>query len=209
MIEAVVPYRLGPCRRLLRRVRSVGRFQGDRIALATRGAVRRRTERRSSGICAWCAPVCLRHVRSFGPASHPIAGLSMTFPNSERSREVTKQERLTWRDLCGSGTATNPEIGGPAVNMLVCFYHLHARLWVQRAPGIPHALAIRGESFTHDSGASRRGNARCVLTSLRERLVHRSSTSEGGSDEAIHSFFPIAPWNLRFARNDVSRLFEN
>ena len=33
---------------------------------------------------------------------------------------------------------------------------LHTRLWVQRAPGIPHALISRGERFLHDSDASRR-----------------------------------------------------
>ncbi len=35
-----------------------------------------------------------------------------------------------------------------------------------------------------------------------ERLVRRSSTSEGGSDEAIHSFFSWRDGLLRFARND-------
>ena len=30
--------------------------------------------------------------------------------------------------------------GSPVVTMLVCFFHLHARLRVRRAPGIPCAL---------------------------------------------------------------------
>src|SRR5450759_3751016 len=39
---------------------------------------------------------------------------------------------------------TPGETGGPVVTMLVClFHHLHARLRVQRAPGVPHALFSR------------------------------------------------------------------
>jgi hypothetical protein len=50
--------------------------------------------------------------------------------------------------------------GEPVVTTLVCLLPiLHARLWVQRAPGIPHALYFRGEGFMHNSGASRRGDA--------------------------------------------------
>ncbi len=46
------------------------------------------------------------------------------------------------------------------VTRLVCFtYHLHARLRVHWAPGIPHALVFLGERLMHDSGASRRENA--------------------------------------------------
>jgi hypothetical protein len=39
------------------------------------------------------------------------------------------------------------EAGEPVVTMLVCFFILHARLRVHRAPGIPHALTYRGEKF--------------------------------------------------------------
>jgi len=39
----------------------------------------------------------------------------------------------------------------------------HARLRVQRAPGIPHALCLWGEEFTHNSGASRRENAKAYV----------------------------------------------
>src|SRR5260370_14465397 len=44
------------------------------------------------------------------------------------------------------------------------FYHyqVHARLRVQRAPGIPHALE-GAEDFMHDSGASRREVAKLRL----------------------------------------------
>src|SRR5258706_16310367 len=68
---------------------------------------------------------------------------------------------------------------------------LHTRLRVQRAPGIPHALQ-RGERFMHNSGAARREVRTRVCSWGRhcaERLVRRSSMSEGGSDEAIHTFF--------------------
>src|SRR5258705_11192879 len=52
------------------------------------------------------------------------------------------------------------DLGVPVVTMLVCFVsHLHARLRVHWAPGIPHALCFQGASFMHTSGASRRGNA--------------------------------------------------
>jgi hypothetical protein len=49
--------------------------------------------------------------------------------------------------------------GDLAVTMLVWFIFSHARLRVQRAPGIPHALTFQGERFMHNSGASRRGIA--------------------------------------------------
>jgi hypothetical protein len=55
---------------------------------------------------------------------------------------------------------------------------------VQRASGIPHAL--KGERSMHDSGALRCEIANAYLDLERrhceERLVRRSSTSEGGSD---------------------------
>jgi hypothetical protein len=50
--------------------------------------------------------------------------------------------------------------------MLVCFFHLHARLRAHQAPGIPCALCILGEWFMHNSGALRRENA-VVCPSLR------------------------------------------
>ncbi len=48
---------------------------------------------------------------------------------------------------------------GPVVTTLVCFLNSHARLRVQRAPGIPCALCYRGTRFVDSSGASRRENA--------------------------------------------------
>src|SRR6266481_3625848 len=55
----------------------------------------------------------------------------------------------------------------------------------------------------HSSGASRRGVVKSCLEleqrHCEERLVRRSSTSEGGSDEAIHSFFARQDGLLRGA----------
>jgi hypothetical protein len=42
----------------------------------------------------------------------------MTFPNSERSRGMTKRERLTWRDR---RAATNRKSGG-AEDVLAAYY---------------------------------------------------------------------------------------
>jgi len=42
-------------------------------------------------------------------------------------------------------------------------FFLHARLRALRAPGIPCALYLWGESCTHNSGAERRGMAKVCL----------------------------------------------
>src|SRR5207248_97502 len=52
--------------------------------------------------------------------------------------------------------------GVTVVTMLVCFFILHARLRAHRAPGIPCALSL-GETFMHNSGASRRGRVEVWL----------------------------------------------
>jgi hypothetical protein len=74
--------------------------------------------------------------------------------------------------------------GGPVVTNSCAFYTLRTRLRVHWAPGIPHALM--GGRIKHNSGASRRGNAewRLERRHCEERLVRRSSTSEGGSDRS-------------------------
>src|SRR5205823_8805333 len=82
--------------------------------------------------------------------------------------------------------------GVTVVTTLVCFVLFsHARLRAHWAPGIPCALFSWANGFCKNSGASCRGNAVAYLKLGRrhceERLVRRSSTSEGGSDEAIHS----------------------
>jgi hypothetical protein len=49
----------------------------------------------------------------------------------------------------------------------------HTRLRVHWAPGIPHALFLLGGMFKHNSGASRRGNAK--LCSMSSTAPHTSS----------------------------------
>ena len=49
----------------------------------------------------------------------------------------------------------------------------HTRLRVHWAPGIPHALFLLGGMFEHNSGASRRGNAK--LCSMSSTAPHTSS----------------------------------
>src|SRR6476620_1731394 len=65
--------------------------------------------------------------------------------------------------------------GVTVVTMLVCFLHLHARLRVHRAPGIPCALC-----FLRASGFERLGRIaprECgVLMSLREAKRPKQST---------------------------------
>src|SRR5438093_5920427 len=77
---------------------------------------------------------------------------------------------------------------------VLCFIS-HARLRVHWAPGIPCALCfLWADDFLQNSDASRREIAES-RRHCEERLVRRSSTSEGGSDEAIHppSFRDGAP----------------
>src|SRR6202171_5709812 len=68
--------------------------------------------------------------------------------------------------------------GGPVVTTLVCsLHHLHARLRVHWAPGIPHALVSwASERIIHNSDASRRGNAK-----LRRRTLSSSPRKRGSS----------------------------
>ena len=59
----------------------------------------------------------------------------------------------------------------PVVTKLVCFFHLHTRLWVRPAPGFPCALCLSGgTAFFQNSGRSSRENERlrhrCELLSL-------------------------------------------
>ena len=76
------------------------------------------------------------------------------------------------------------------------------------ALGTRHSLRplFLGERFCKNSGASRRGIAEAYLKLGRrhceERLIRRSSTSEGGSDEAIH------PSSFRDGPKDQTRNLE-
>jgi hypothetical protein len=69
---------------------------------------------------------------------------------------------------------------------------LHARLRVQRAPGIPHALCFRGGVFLHNSGASRREGADAylkVVGCLKMEVGMRAKRSPGSPREP-HSSCP-------------------
>src|ERR1700722_2969521 len=55
------------------------------------------------------------------------------------------------------------------VTTLVCFFHLHARLRAQRAPGIPCALCFEGRNYWQTSDASRRENAKLYPRHCEER----------------------------------------
>src|SRR5258705_11551609 len=74
---------------------------------------------------------------------------------------------------------------------------LHTRLRAHRAPGIPCALYFIGRTFLQNLGRLAPRDRGVVFElgqrHCEERLVRRGSTSEGGSDEAIHSSF-VAPW---------------
>jgi hypothetical protein len=60
--------------------------------------------------------------------------------------------RARRKPLKPSRVGTPGESGGPVVTMLVCFLLSHARLRVQRAPGVPHAL-FGGQDVTQTPGA--------------------------------------------------------
>src|SRR4051794_6509264 len=76
--------------------------------------------------------------------------------------------------------------GVTVVTTLVCFVLFRTRGFgrIER-PAFPAPSLLGAEGSIHDSGESRREIA--ARRHCEERLVRRSSTSEGGSDEAIHS----------------------
>jgi hypothetical protein len=87
--------------------------------------------------------------------------------------------------------------GVTVVTTLVCFiYFAREAAGASSARHSLRPLFSWAEGFMHDSGASRREIAEVYFDRFRhceERPVRRSSTSEGGSDEAIHSYF-VATW---------------
>jgi len=88
-----------------------------------------------------------------GPASSLREEAQATVSSKPGHREEREVSRKTIaRGMPGRSGVT-------VVTMLVCFFHLHARLRVHRAPGIPCALCFEG-SFGDQLGRySRRENA--------------------------------------------------
>src|SRR5258707_14729385 len=74
----------------------------------------------------------------------------------------------------------------PVVTMLVCLFLSHARLRVQRAPGIPCALSSLGETVPAQLGRPAPRECEAVFEIM--PVIARSE-----SDEAIHSYF-AAKW---------------
>src|SRR6476660_35978 len=85
------------------------------------------------------------------PASSLREEAQATVSNKRGHREEHEVSRKTIaRGMPG-------ETGVTVVTTLVCFFHLHARLRVHRAPGIPCALCSqRGETVCKTRAKSRR-----------------------------------------------------
>ena len=91
--------------------------------------------------------------------SHTTILLGIEDVTRQRVLEREKDDLLRQKDVCRSDPSE------PVVTTLVCFFHLHARLWVQRAPGIPCALYCqeRRNSFCKTRAKSRREIAESYL----------------------------------------------
>jgi hypothetical protein len=76
---------------------------------------------------------------------------------------------------------------------------------VPPAPGIPHALCFLGEEFMHDSGVTRRGNAKVCLEPCRhcEEPTGRANARPMTGPATKQSTLSLRRDGLlRFARND-------
>jgi hypothetical protein len=116
----------------------------------------------------------LRTAKSCGPdASTPASSWRKSFPLATVANKPDRRgEHGISRKTIAQGM---PGCSGePVVTSLVCFFISHARLRVQRAPGIPCALCCRGR-FTQSSGASRRENAEvCLCVIARSEATKQS-----------------------------------
>ena len=107
--------------------------------------------------------------------------------------------------------------GATVVNNSCAFYTLRARLRVQWAPGIPHALRAR-KDFMRNPGISRRGGADACptccpfsVTSDKRRLIKEiaPATSSITPGRQVRSNVPfaaataIAAWLLAFYRDAI------
>jgi len=103
----------------LRNVINAGRDAVDAAALLTNGAGA------SAKSCGSDAPMQASSLREAAQAT------VSNKPGHREEREVSR--KTIARGMPGSSGVT-------VVTMLVCFFHLHARLRAHRAPGIPCAL---------------------------------------------------------------------
>src|SRR5947199_10472277 len=85
--------------------------------------------------------------------------------------------------------------GVTVVTMLVCFFILHARLRVHRAPGIPCALSFGPNDSCTTRAHRAAGSSRCVLPSSRgAEATKRSSFLLRGS---MDCFAPLVMTEMR------------
>src|SRR5467141_1678062 len=107
----------------------------------------------------------------------------------KRARSPGRARRKPLKPL-RAGMPGDP--GGPVVATLVC--HQHFAHEAAGAPGTRHSpRPPTGREIHATTRAHRAARSRTRVCSwgrhCEERLVRRSSMSEGGSDEAIHTFF--------------------
>jgi len=95
--------------------------------------------------------------------------------------------------------------GGPVVTTLVCLLPiLHARLWVQRAPGIPHALCFLGRKIHAQlgriaprDGVSFRGDAKHRTRNLEIPglvLTHHPGMTKSGINSFRTAMTALVSW---------------
>jgi hypothetical protein len=113
-----------------------------------------------------CRPYRARHADTAGD------GVNKTLITGESTKERLKPLRGECR--------VNP--AASVVATLVCFFHLHARLRAQRAPGIPCALCFEAK----DSCMTR--------TQSRREIAEVCSAVIASVSEAIHSYSLAALW---------------
>jgi hypothetical protein len=124
----------------------------------------------------------VRTVKSCGPdASTPASSWRKKLSADDGDKQARSPGRARRKPLKPLRAGMPGESGcnrGDYARMLI--FILHARLRVRLAPGIPHALCLRGEGFTHSSGALRRGNAEVCLMNANAPHFQSSSPAKAG-----------------------------
>jgi hypothetical protein len=72
------------------------------------------------------------------------------------------------------------DLGEPVVTTLVCFFHLHARLRVHWAPGIPHALCFQGRKIHAHLGRIRAAGMQSYSQTYERTTLSVVFTRESG-----------------------------